>query len=52
MSYDSRIQNVIKQTSFKHTPIEDVCVIPFIGGTPSGDALGTTLINTLLSLFY
>jgi hypothetical protein len=30
----------------------DVCIIPFLGGTPSGDALGTTLCNTMLSLMY
>jgi hypothetical protein len=39
-------------SSFAKLNPNDVCIIPFLGGTPSGDALGTTLVNTLLSLMY
>lgn len=31
---------------------QNLLVIPFKGGTPSGDATGTTLINTQLSDAY
>jgi len=30
----------------------DLLVIPFSGGTPSGDAVGTTDLNTNFSNFY
>lgn len=39
-------------SSLRIYPECDVAVIPFVGGTPSGDALGTTLTNTMLSLLY
>lgn len=39
-------------SSFNKNDERDICIIPFVGGTPSGDALGTTLCNTMLSLMY
>lgn len=41
-----------KASSFSHLDECDVCVIPFSGGTPSGDATGTTLLNTIFSDVY
>lgn len=35
-----------------HHPEQDMLVIPFSGGTPSGDATGTTLHNTDFSDTY
>lgn len=43
---------VKRQTSLAHLDDKDVCVWPFAGGTPSGDATGTTLLNTDFSDTY
>lgn len=42
----------IKLSDQRFKKIEDLFVIPFAGGTPSGDATGTTLHNTDFSDSY
>lgn len=46
------MRRVKKKTSFAKWSDEDVCVYPFAGGTPSGDATGTTWMNTDFSVSY
>lgn len=46
------MKKVKNQSSFAKLADSDVCVWPFAGGTPSGDAAGTTLLNTNFSDTY
>lgn len=46
------MKKVKKQSSYSKLPDNDVCIWPFAGGTPSGDAVGTTLMNTDFSDTY
>ena len=50
--YTPEMQRVKKCSSYSKLPDSDVCVWPFAGGTPSGDAVGTTLLNTDFSDTY
>lgn len=42
----------IELSDLRHNGTDNLLVIPFKGGTPSGDATGTTLMNTDFSNSY
>lgn len=46
------MKKVKNQSSYAKMADADVCIWPFAGGTPSGDAVGTTLMNTDFSDTY
>lgn len=46
------MKKVKRESSFAKLSDTDVVVFPFAGGTPSGDAVGTTLLNTDFSDTY
>lgn len=51
-TYNDEMKKIKNMTSFSKLYDKDVCVWPFAGGTPSGDATGTTLLNTDFSDTY
>jgi hypothetical protein len=52
LPFNNEMRAVHRKSSLFKIPENDVAIIPFVGGTPSGDALGTTLCNTMLSMMY
>lgn len=50
--HDENMKDAIRISDLHDSPPEDVFVIPFAGGTPSGDPTGTTLLNTDFSDTY
>lgn len=46
------MKDAIRISDLHDSRPEDVFVIPFAGGTPSGDPTGTTLLNTDFSDTY
>jgi len=50
--HDEKMLKAIGVSDQRYKPLTDLLVIPGIGGTPSGDATGTTLMNTDFSDSY
>lgn len=50
--HDEKMLKAIGLSDQRYKPLTDLLVIPGIGGTPSGDATGTTLMNTDFSDSY
>jgi len=50
--HDHTMKAAIQLSDQRFKKPEDLLVIPFAGGTPSGDATGTTLLNTDFSDSY
>jgi hypothetical protein len=46
------MRSAIRASDQRFKNSQDLLVIPFAGGTPSGDGFGTTMHNTDFSLTY